>query len=72
MRCRHQLDRWESLKNKGGMEAEALRACRIELEVHAKTLEGRLAEVEKREEDLTKTLEKEKRKVEKLKEVVEE
>jgi len=36
-----------------------LRARHIGLEVHTKTLEGRLTKVEKREQDLTKMPEKE-------------
>ena len=43
-------DRWQSLEHKGGAEAKVLCVRHIGLEVHAKTLEGHLAKVEKLKE----------------------
>ncbi|KAG5642583.1 hypothetical protein DXG03_002534 [Asterophora parasitica] len=59
-----QIDKWQTLENKGDAEAEAQRKKRIELEVQAKDLQSQL---EKVAEEHEKSVEKEKRKVEKLK-----
>lgn len=58
-----QLDKWQSLETKGGVEVEALRKQRIELEVEVQALEGKL---EKKADEDARRLEKEKVKVKKL------
>lgn len=68
---KRQLDKWQKLENKGDAEVEEMRKRRMELEVEAKQLENRVAELEEelesaREGD-NKALEKERKKVEKLK-----
>lgn len=67
---KRQLDKWQNLETKGGDEVETLRRRRIELEVQVKEFEGRLADADKIEQDREKALEKEKKKVEKLKGVI--
>lgn len=49
---------------------ETLRKRRIDLELQLKTCEGRLADAEKKDQELTKALEKEKKRVERLKESI--
>lgn len=62
---KRQMDRWQNLETKGGEEVEALRKRNIDLEVSAKSLEDRLAKKESE-------LQKEKKKVLKFKENVDE
>jgi hypothetical protein len=64
------MDKWQNLETKGGAEVETLRKRRIELEVRVKEFEGRLADVDKAEQERDKTLDKERKKVEKLKGVI--
>ena len=42
-----QLDKWQTLENKGGEEAEVMRKQKIELEIKVKTIEGEMGELEK-------------------------
>jgi len=67
---KRQLDKWQSLENKGGAEVEAMRKRRIELEVQVKELENRLGGANKREKENTSALEKERVRVSKLKEIL--
>lgn len=64
------MDKWQNLETKGGAEVDTLRKRRIELEVQAKEFEGRLADADKLEKEREKAVEKEKKKVEKLKGVI--
>ena len=64
------MDKWQNLETKGGAEVEHLRKRRVELEVLVKELEGRLEDSDKQEQQLTKELEKEKKRVERLKESI--
>lgn len=69
---RRQLDKWQSLETKGDAEIEDMRKRRMELEVEGKQLEDRVAELEgdlaaMKEKEL-KALEKERKRVAKLKE----
>jgi chromosome segregation ATPase len=64
---KRQMDKWQNLETKGGVEVETLRKRRIELEVQVKEFEGRLADADKTEQERNKALEKERKKVEKLK-----
>lgn len=67
---KRQLDKWRNLETKGGAEVDTLRKRRVELEVELKELEGRLEDADNNEQAMTKALEKEKRKVEKLKDSI--
>lgn len=67
---KRQMDKWQNLETKGGAEVEHLRKRRVELEVLVKELEGRLEDSEKQGQQLTKELEKEKKRVERLKESI--
>jgi hypothetical protein len=67
---KRQMDKWQNLETKGGAEVDTLRKRRIELEVQAKEFEGRLADADKLEKEREKAMEKEKKKVEKLKGVI--
>lgn len=67
---KRQLDKWQNLENKGGAEVETLRKRRIDLELQLKECEGRLADAEKKDQEMTKALEKEKKRVERLKESI--
>jgi chromosome segregation ATPase len=67
---KRQMDKWQNLETKGGAEVDNLRKRRIELEVQVKEFEGRLADAGKIEQERDKALEKEKKKVEKLKGVI--
>lgn len=60
-----QLDKWQRLETKGDAELDALRKRKIELEVEVKELRDRL---EKADDENMKALEKEKRRVERLRE----
>lgn len=60
-----QLDKWQRLESKGDAELDSLRKRKIELEVEVKELRDRL---EKANDDNTRMLEKEKRRVERIKE----
>jgi uncharacterized protein YlxW (UPF0749 family) len=64
------MDKWQNLETKGGAEVDTLRKRRVELEVQVKEFEARLADAQKTEQDRDKALEKERRKVEKLKEAI--
>lgn len=64
------MDKWQSLENKGGAEVDTLRKRRIDLELQLKECEGRLADAEKKEQEMIKALEKEKKRVERLKESI--
>ncbi len=61
-----QLDRWEDLEKKEGVEIENFRKRSIELEVVVKALKSRIGELEKSEKDNLKALEKERKKAAKL------
>jgi hypothetical protein len=65
---KRQLDKWQSLENKGEVQANGERKRRLELEAQVKELEEKLEE----KEEVEKLLEKEKRRVAKQKSVVEE
>ena len=67
---KRQMDKWQNLETKGGAEVDNLRKRRVELEVLVKELESRLADSEEQEQQLTKALEKEKKRVERLKESI--
>ncbi|KAF7986397.1 hypothetical protein HWV62_31111 [Athelia sp. TMB] len=64
---KRQLDKWRNLETKGEAEVDTLRKRRVELEVQLKEIEGRLEDADNNEQAMAKALEKEKRKVEKLK-----
>jgi len=59
-----QLEKWQTLENKGGAEVESQRKKRIELEIQVKDLQ---LQREKAQEEHEMALEKAKRKVEKFK-----
>ncbi|ETW83038.1 hypothetical protein HETIRDRAFT_458595 [Heterobasidion irregulare TC 32-1] len=64
-----QLDKWQTLENKGGEEAEVMRKQKIELEIKVKTLEGEMGELEQLSE---KASEKQSKAVAKLRQSLEE
>jgi chromosome segregation ATPase len=63
---KRQLDKWQNLETKDGVELDAMRKRRIELEVNVKELESRLSDAEEKEEADARVLENHKRKIEKL------
>ena len=69
---KRQMEKWQNLENKSDAEVEEERKRRMELEVEAKQLEDRVAELEEELEGSrgseSKLLEKERKKVAKLKE----
>lgn len=67
---KRQMDKWQNLETKGGAEVETLRKRRIDLEVQVKELEGRLGDAKKKDDENVRALEKEKKRVEKLKESI--
>jgi predicted RNase H-like nuclease (RuvC/YqgF family) len=67
---KRQLDKWQNLETKGGAEVDAMRKRRIELEVQVKELQKRLDDAGKEDIESAKVLEKEKRKVDKLKAIL--
>ena len=64
-----QLDKWQTLENKGGEEAEVMRKQKIELEIKVKTIEGEMGELEKLR---AKASEKQSKAVAKLRQSLEE
>ena len=64
-----QLDKWQTLENKGGEEAEVMRKQKIELEIKVKTLEAEMVELEK---SGAKASEKQSKAVAKLRQSLEE
>ena len=64
-----QLDKWQTLENKGGEEAEVMRKQKIELEIKVKTIEGEMGELEKLS---AKASEKQSKAVAKLRQSLEE
>ncbi|ESK94629.1 hypothetical protein Moror_14353 [Moniliophthora roreri MCA 2997] len=61
---KRQIDKWQTLETKGGAEMESLRKKKVELEVQVQALQNQLS---KREEDDSRTIEREKQKVKNIK-----
>jgi septal ring factor EnvC (AmiA/AmiB activator) len=67
---RRQLSKWQNLENKEGDEVEEERQKRTELEEEVKDLEKQLKGFNKREQEAEKAVDREKRRVEKLKDAL--